>query len=445
MPALIQIITLLLQIAVIGVIAFVVIKIYQLSRLIEATEQNTIKALREELYQSREETNKGAYRLREEIMNSQNQVTKTLVATITQLGASQKSSLDSIAQEIKHLTATNETRLDKLRETMDAKLKQLQDGNEAKLEEMRKTVDEKLHVTLEKRLGESFKLVSQQLEAVQSGLGEMRNLASGVGDLKKVLTNVKTRGTFGEIQLGAILEEILSPDQYAQNVKTKEDSREVVEYAVKLPGPSLEREECVYLPIDAKFPQENYQRLVDALDAGNIEEIKLYQNALVRNIKVSANDIQEKYLNPPQTTDFGIMFLPTEGLYAEVLKSPGLVDELLRVYHVVVAGPTTLAAILSSLRMGFKTLAIEKRSSDVWKILGAVKTEFGKYGLVLDKLKTQLATASRTVDETGKRTKAMERKLSDVEKLPESESSSLLQLTEQIVVDEEEEEENESN
>ncbi len=408
-----------------------------LIRNIEEIKSNTISNLREELRIAREESGRISQQLRQEIITLQNSNAKTLVTTISEMGKSQNTSLESVTKEIKALNLSNENRLEKLRQTVDDKLTRLQENNEKKLDEMRLTVDEKLHNTLEKRLGESFKLVNQQLEAVQLGLGEMRSLATGVGDLKKVLSNVKTRGTFGEVQLGAILEEILSSEQFEKNVRIRETSREIVEYAVRLPGASNEVGECIYLPIDSKFPQEDYQRLVDASEIGDIDNIKNFKNSLANNIKKNAKDIQTKYIVPPNTTDFAIMFLPTEGLYAEVLKYPGLVDELIRNYHIVVAGPTTLAAILSSLRMGFKTLAIEKRSSEVWKILGAVKTEFSKYGIVLDKLKSQLATASKTVEETGKRTRAMERKLSDVEKLPENETSKLLNITEKFISNEE--------
>jgi DNA recombination protein RmuC len=315
-----------------------------------------------------------------------------------------------------------------MRDTVDAKLDELRKSNESKLEEMRETVDDKLHKTLETRLGESFKQVSERLEAVQRGLGEMQSLAEGVGDLKKVLSNVKTRGTLGEIQLGAILEEILTAGQYDTNVRTKPDSGENVEYAVRLPGPDDDPDRCVWLPIDSKFPTEDYQRLVDASEQGDAEAVRSAVNGLVRAVKNCAKDISEKYLSPPDTTDFAIMFLPTEGLYAEVLRQPGLPDELMRTYRVVVAGPTTLAAILSSLRMGFRTLAIEKRSSEVWQVLAAVKTEFGKFAGVMEKLRKQLVTAQNTVKETGTRTRAIERKLRDVEKLPESDSSELLKL-----------------
>ena len=386
------------------------------------------QAVRDELRAAREESAGTAGRLREEMTNSQAASAELIVKTIGELGKGQGDALALVTKEIKELAGANETRLDKLRETVDEKLKELREGNEAKLEEMRKTVDEKLQKTLESRLGESFRQVSERLEAVQAGLGEMRSLAAGVGDLKKVLSNVKTRGILGEVQLGAILEEILTVAQYDTNVRTKPDSGENVEYAVRLPGPGEDPDTCVWLPIDSKFPQEDYQRLVDAAELGDADAVKTATTGLVRSVKGSAKDISEKYLSPPDTTDFAIMFLPTEGLYAEVLRQPGLLDELMRTHRIVVAGPTTLSAILSSLRMGFRTLAIEKRSSEVWQVLAAVKNEFGKFGEKLDKLRGYLDRARKTVDETGVRTRAMERRLRDVEELPDSQAESILKL-----------------
>jgi DNA recombination protein RmuC len=333
-----------------------------------------------------------------------------------------------VTAQLKGLTDSNELRLDLLRTALDSQLKQLQEGNERKLDEMRKTVDEKLQGTLEKRLGESFKLVSDRLEAVQRGLGEMQSLATGVGDLKRVLTGVKTRGTFGEVQLGAILEQILTPDQYGRNVQPKPDSREVVEFAVRLPGPDSSRERPVWLPLDAKFPQEDYARLQAAVEAGDVEALAAATASLVRTVRTAAQSIQAKYVAPPHTTDFAILFLPTEGLYAEVLREPGFVEALHRDFHVVVAGPSTLAALLNSLRMGFRTLAIEQRASEVWKVLAAVKTEFGRFGEVLDRVKRNLDTASNTLESTQVRTRAMERRLREVESLPAGESEQVLAL-----------------
>ena len=333
-----------------------------------------------------------------------------------------------VTSQLKGLTDSNELRLDRLRATLDTQLKQLQEGNEKKLDEMRKTVDEKLQGTLEKRLGESFKLVSDRLEAVQRGLGEMQSLATGVGDLKRVLTNVKTRGIFGEVQLGAILEQILTPDQYARNVQPKPGSRETVEFALRLPGPDSDPNACVWLPIDAKFPHEDYARLVEAAETGESDAERSASAALARVVRGFASDIRDKYLDPPHTTDFAILFLPTEGLYAEILRQPGLVETLQQDCRVVIAGPTTLAAILTSLRMGFRTLAIEKRASEVWQVLAAVKTEFGKFGDALGRVRKQLDTAAKTIDETGVRTRAMERRLRDVESLPAGESEQVLAL-----------------
>lgn len=320
-------------------------------------------------------------------------------------------------QKIIRLTQMNEQKLDKLRETVESKLASIQTDNNKKLEEMRVTVDEKLHSTLEKRLGESFQLVSERLEQVHKGLGEMQQLATGVGDLKKVLSNVKTRGIWGEMQLASLLEQVLTPEQYAVNVITKRGSQDRVEFAVKLPGKD-EYDTIVWLPIDAKFPQEDYQRLMDAQEAANAELAAAAAANLEIRIRQEAKTIKEKYIDPPNTTDFAIMFLPVEGLYAEVLRRPGLCDTLQREYRVSITGPTTLAALLNSLQLGFRTLAIEKRSSQVWTLLGAVKTEFGKFGDVLEKTKEKLEQASRQIDGAAVRTRAIERKLKTVEQLP---------------------------
>jgi DNA recombination protein RmuC len=292
---------------------------------------------------------------------------------------------------------------------------------------MRQTVDEKLQGTLERRLGESFKLVSERLEAVYKGLGEMQTLATGVGDLKRVLTNVKTRGTWGEVQLGMMLEEILTPDQYETNVATK-DGSERVEFVIRLPGRGEDKDEIVWLPIDAKFPLEDYQRLVEAQEQGDVDAADTASRQLEVRIKGCANDICSKYLNPPKTTDFGILFLPTEGLFAEVMRRPGLSQTIQRTQRVVIAGPTTLWSILNSLQMGFRTLAIEKRSSEVWNLLAAVKTEFGKYGEVLAKVQKKLQEASNTVDTVAVRSRAIERKLKTVEGLPAGEAQKVLTL-----------------
>jgi DNA recombination protein RmuC len=283
-------------------------------------------------------------------------------------------------------------------------------------------VDEKLHATLEKRLGDSFQQVSQRLEQVYKGLGEMRSLAAGVGDLKKVLTNVKTRGTWGEVRLGAILEQVLIPDQYAANVATRKNGREHVEYAVRLPGRRGEGEQAVWLPIDAKFPQEDYQRLCDAQEAADREGVERSIRSLEARIRTEAKKIREKYLDPPHTTDFAIMFLPVEGLYAEVLRRPGLCDQLQREHRVLVTGPTTLAALLNSLQMGFRTLAIERRTAEVWRLLGAVKAEFGKFGEALAKTRKKIQEAGNSIDRAHLRTRVIARRLEKVQQLPFAES-----------------------
>lgn len=308
-----------------------------------------------------------------------------------------------------------------------AQLKELREGNEKKLEEMRHTVDEKLQGTLENRLGESFKQVSERLEAVQRGLGEMQGLATGVGDLKRALMNVKSRGVFGEVQLAALLEQVLTPEQYVRNYRPRPGSGETVEFAVKFPGAFLDGEP-VYLPIDAKFPQEDYQRLLAAYDAGDADAVRAVQAQLLAVVKKCAADIRDKYLNPPATTDFGVLFVPTEGLYAEVLRSAGTVEELQRTYRVHLAGPTTLQALLMSFRVGFRTLVIEKRSSEIWQMLGAVRNEFDKFGGVIDRLRNQLSAAANTVEETATRTRAMGRKLRGVEALPDADAQKLLAL-----------------
>lgn len=326
------------------------------------------------------------------------------------MGAMQRSSLEQVSK-------TNDEKLERVRMVVENRLQLMQKDNNEKLEVMRATVDEKLHATLEKRLGESFKLVSDRLESVHKGLGEMQNLAAGVGDLKKVLTNVKTRGTWGEVQLGNLLEQIMTRGQYEMNVAVKKRSAERVEFAIKLPnGP--DEQTPLWLPIDAKFPVEDYQRLVAAKEAGDLAAIELLGKELVNRIKGEARDIRDKYIAPPETTDFGILYLPTEGLYAEITQRPGLQEQLQREYRVMVAGPNTVAALLSSLQMGFRTLAIEKRSSEVWQILGAVKSEFGKFGDLLDKTHKKLQEASNTIESAASKSRTIERRLDKVQDLP---------------------------
>jgi DNA recombination protein RmuC len=321
---------------------------------------------------------------------------------------------------------SNARRIAEVRATLEAQLAQLQASNAAKLDEMRHTVDEKLQSTLQARLGESFKLVAERLDLVHRGLGEMQTLAQGVGDLKHLLSNVKTRGMFGEAQLGALLEQVFAPEQYAAQVATRPGSREVVDFAIRLPGKSGGAEEPVWLPIDAKFPGEDYERLLDAQQRADAAGAETAAKALEARIRLEAKSIAEKYVEPPHTTDFAILFLPAEGLYAEVLRRSGLMEALQREYRVTLAGPTTLLAMLNSLQMGFRTLALERRSSEVWQVLGAVKTEFAKFGDVLDKVKKQTQTMLNTLDETGRRTRALDRKLRAVEALPSAQTQALL-------------------
>jgi len=393
--------------------------------VLESNIDRLERGLKEELARSRAELGFGSKALREEIGNSLKGFTDSVGKQMAGTSQLQVSQSELLVKQLQTLTTANEQRMDKMREGVDAQLKAIQEDNGKKLEEMRKTVDEKLHETLEKRLGESFKLVSDRLEQVHKGLGEMQTLASGVGDLKRVLTNVKTRGTWGEIQLGNLLEQVMAPDQYAQNVVTIPGSNDRVEFAIKLPGRDKEGT-IVWLPIDAKFPQEDYQRLLEAQEQANVVMAEEAGKALENRVKNEAKDIAAKYISVPHTTEFGILFLPTEGLYAEVLRRPGLFDILLREYRVVISGPTTLAALLSSLQMGFRTLAIERRSSEVWSLLGAVKTEFGKFGDLLDKTGKKLQEAGNTIDNAARRSRAIERKLKDVQELPQAEACELL-------------------
>lgn len=364
---------------------------------------------------------------RDELARSIKSLGDGLAARMTEIANFQKEQLATFATSFTTLSQGNEQKLEAVRVTVERKLAELQQDNTAKLEQMRATVDEKLHATLEQRLGESFKIVSDRLEQVHAGLGEMRSLATGVGDLKKVLTNIKTRGGWGEVQLGNLLSEIFTPDQFERNVAPNPDSSERVEYAVKLPGRD-EGGPPVWLPIDAKFPQEDYQRLVDAQERGDVEAAEQASAALEASVRGEAKKISSKYLNPPHTTDFAILFLPTEGLFAEVLRRPGVCDGIQREQRVMLSGPTTLAAMLTSLQMGFRTLAIEKRSSEVWNVLGAVKTEFGKFGTALERVQKKLHEASNSIDEASRRSRAVERKLRAAEELPAGDAAKLLEL-----------------
>jgi len=435
MTSLVEYIVVLLLLACLGFLYALLIVVRRRS-LESADVQNKVagvekmlerheRILREELARSREEAHAGSRRSREELTGSITVLGDSLLKRMSEIAGLQKNQLELFAAQLKELTSSNEGRLDKLREGVDARLRLIQEDNARKLEQMRATVDEKLHDTLEKRLGESFKLVSERLELVQRGLGEMQTLANGVGDLKKVLTNVKTRGTFGEIQLGSLLEQILAPGQYESNVETRHGSGQRVEFALKLPGRDGTPDGMVWLPLDAKFPQEDYLRLVDAQEAADVAAAAEARKQLDRSVREMAKMIRDKYLDPPHTTDFGVMFLPTEGLYAEVLRLPGLFEALQLDFKVMVAGPTTLAALLNSLQMGFRTLAIEKRSAEVWNLLGAVRTEFSKFGAIMEKTRKKLVEAGNHIDQAATRTRVIERKLRDVQDIPHQESGAL--------------------
>jgi len=398
-------------------------RIDSLERMLERQE----RMLREELARNRDEAQLSARQGREENAGAVTALGNALLKRMSELAGLQKDQLDIFAGQLKSLTASNEGRMDKLRETLEERLRLIQEDTARKLEQMRATVDEKLHDTLEKRLGEAFKLVSERLELVQRGLGEMQTLASGVGDLKKVLTNVKTRGTFGEIQLSSLLEQVLSPGQYDANVETRKGSGQRVEFALKLPGRDGTADGLVWLPLDAKFPQEDYLRLVEAQESADIPAAAEAAKQLEKSVRLMAAQIRDKYMDPPHTTDFGVMFLPTEGLFAEVLRRPGLFDALQRDFKVMIAGPTTLAAMLNSLQMGFRTLAIEKRSAEVWNLLGAVRTEFSKFGQVLEKTSKKLQEAGNHIDQAAVRSRSIEKKLKGVQEMPGAEATALLE------------------
>jgi DNA recombination protein RmuC len=394
------------------------------------------RAIGVKLDSNRTESAADAGRLREEVLKTLNGITETTTKTMSELANVQKGQLEGMSGAIGKLAEANEKKLEALRQTVEGQLQTMKTENSAQLEQMRQTVDEKLQGTLEKRLGESFKQVSERLEQVHKGLGEMQSLATGVGDLKKVLTNVKTRGTWGEVQLGALLEQVLSPDQWVSNVSTKGNA-ERVEYAVRLPGQGANKSEVVWLPIDAKFPIEDYQRLMDAQERADLEGIEATGKELEGRVRSCARDISEKYLAPPHTTDFGILYLPIEGLFAETIRRTGLIETIQRDYRVIVAGPTTLWSILNSLQMGFRTLAIEKRTSEVWNLLAGVKTEWTKYGDVLDVVQKKLNQATDTIEKAKVRSRAIGRKLKDVQELPAVEATALLS---QAVLEEEFEE-----
>ena len=407
----------------------------ELLAAVASGNDNTARALRQEIGDSsrgtRQELGQNFASFQAALVQQGAEATRTQNAQIDafaqQLTLLQKTLADTLNTQLQGLSESNARRLAEVRETMERQLAQLQESNASKLDEMRKTVDEKLQSTLEARLGESFKQVADRLEQVHKGLGEMQTLAQGVGDLKHLLTNVKMRGIFGEAQLGALLEQVFAAEQYAAQVVTRPGTRNTVDFAIRLPGRKADGEP-LWLPIDAKFPNEDYERLLDAQQRADPVAAELAGRALETRIWLEARTIEEKYIEPPHTTDFAILFLPTEGLYAEVLRRPDLMQGLQRKHRVTLAGPTTLLAILNSLQMGFRTLALEKRSSEVWQVLGAVKAEFSKFGDVLSKVKAQTQTVLNTLDQAQTRSNVMHRALRQVEALPDGQAQALLPL-----------------
>lgn len=425
--------TIIYIVAIVFLIILAIILYLRLEQVRSSIER-VETSVRNEIAVNRDESLRGAKNAREEMTNSLRSFGDLISRSMNSSGDLQKGQLETFStnldrlthvldQKIENLNNRTTFNMDRMRETVERKISELQQGNEKKLDEMRATVDEKLQKTLETRLTESFRQVSERLEAVHKGLGDMQQLATGVGDLKKVLTNVKSRGVLGEYQLQNLIEQLFTPDQYAKNVKTKQGSAAMVEFALKLPGKD---EQPVWLPIDSKFPKEDFELLMDAYDNGSAETIEERRKAFVRGVKKCAMDICGKYIDPPNTTDFAILFLPFESLYAEVLRTPGLFENIQKECKINIAGPTTLSAFLSSLQMGFRTLAIEKRSGEVWELLGAVKTEFGLFGNILEKTQKKLQEASNVMDSARQRTRVIERKLKDVEALPASDNTFLL-------------------
>ena len=454
--------------------AFALAIILRLARLTSSSQSQGVEiaiarveqGLRDELARGRQETATGSKLLREEVIGAFASLADQVRKAMSDLSAGQGVRLDGfgnrlneakseaagnaralreevqqtlrllgdrLAAAVAELARTSETQQEALRCTVEGRLDVLRSENTEKLEQMRQTVDEKLQGTLEQRLGASFKMVNDSLTRVHESVGEMQVLAIGVGDLKRILSNVKSRGTWGEVALGNILEEILSPDQFARNVEVRPRSGQRVEYAVRLPG---DGQTPVWLPIDAKYPTEDYDRLVEATERGEAEAAEVALRGIESRVRSAAKEICEKYVAPPHSTDFAVMFLPTEGLFAEVVRRPGLVDALQREFHVMVAGPTTLVSLLNSLRMGFRSLAIQQRSSEVWRVLSAVKTEFEKFGGILDKVHKKLDEAQKVIEDAGVRRRAMDRKLLSVETMPEAEAAVLLELAPVALIEE---------
>lgn len=391
-------------------------------RQLEAQNIRAENAIRDEFVRLREEQGRNSRDLRQEVGLSMKAQTDSGLKQIEILGGLLKSELNRFSETQSHLSLM-----------IEGKLHQIQETNSKKLEEMRQTVDEKLQGALEKRLGESFKLVSDRLEQVHKGLGEMQSLASGVGDLKRVLTNVKTRGTWGEIQLRAILDQVLLPSQFESNVKIRPEIADNVEFAIKLPG--NQGEKPVWLPIDSKFPKEDYERILEAQDRADSEALKTARESLARSLRIFAKNVKSLYIHPPFSTDFGILFVPTEGLFAEICQFPGLLDQIQREHRVTVAGPTTMATLLNSLQMGFQTLAIQQRSSEVWEVLGAVKAEFGKFGILLDQVERKLDEAKNKISSVRSKTTTISRRLKKVEEIPSDQSGPFLELESQMEIE----------
>ncbi|MBN1276442.1 MAG: DNA recombination protein RmuC [Deltaproteobacteria bacterium] len=433
MTDILLIVTAALLIATLVIVVLILKKVSQAgtseleSRLyaFEKAQERSERAVREEIALSRNEQGKAAKDQRQELIEAFKTFGDSVIQRMKEAARIQRVELEAMSSTIGKLSDSNEKKMGELRIAVESKLQSMQTDNANQLDQMRQTVDEKLQGTLEKRLGESFKQVSERLEQVHKGLGEMQTLATGVGDLKKVLTNVKTRGTWGEVQLGTLLEQVLNPDQFAANVAIR-DGGERVEFAIKLPGQGANQDEALWLPIDAKFPVEDYQRLIEAQERAEVERVETAGKQLENRVKACARDISDKYLYPPKTTDFGILFLPIEGLFAEVIRRTGLIEVIQREYRVVIAGPTTLWSILNSLQMGFRTLAIQKRSSEVWKLLAAVKTEWKQYGDVLGLVEKKLHQAAETIEKAKVRSRAVGRKLKDVQELPVASAAVIL-------------------
>ena len=390
---------------------------------LQDAQERTDRSMRDEIARSRAETQLQAQQERVELTGALKSFGDSVQTRMADIAKIQNDQMESFARQLSLLTTSNEKKMEDVRLVIDEKLKQMQEDNTRQLDRMRETVDEKLQSTLEKRLGDSFKQVSERLEQVHQGLGDMRTLAAGVGDLKKVLTNVKSRGTWGEVQLGALLEEILSPEQYVRNIKINEQSGDFVEFAIKLPGQGDSSSDFVLIPVDAKYPVEDYSRLMEAQERSDASAAEDAVRQLENSIKKAAKDISQKYLAPPKTTDFGIMFLPSEGLYAEVIRRTALVSHLQREYRIVISGPSTFAAFLNSLQMGFRTLAIQKRSGEVWQVLGEVKAAFGRFGDSLDAVRKRLDQAASSIDDAQKKTRTLAGKLKAVEAMPDAAES----------------------